>query len=194
VRAQVRVAAFVIHVVFVSSCGTAGDERGANISNTNSVDSPSAAISPSPAASDAPVPAVSPTPSLSPLPPDAKGVQAAIDVVEEYYEAINTRNYRKAYQLWSGKGEASMQTFEQFRNGYANTESVEADTSGEPGDLEGAAGSQYVKIPVRLKAKTTGGKVQNFWGEYTLRRSMVDGATAEQRMWRIYSAQFKELP
>ena len=52
----------------------------------------------------------------------------------------------------------------------------------------------HVKIPVRLRAKTKDGKEQKFWGEYTLRRSMVDGATAEQRKWRIYSAQLKELP
>lgn len=131
---------------------------------------------------------------MSPLPPDAKGVQAAIDVIHEYYDAINARDYRKAYELWTGKGQASRQTFEEFRDGYLNTESVEIDTSGEPGELEGAAGSQYVKIPLRLKARTRDGKLQSFWGEYTLRRSMVDGATPDQREWRIYSAEFKELP
>ena len=135
----------------------------------------------------------SPTPRLSPLPPDASGVQAAIDVVHEYYDAINARDYRKAYELWSGKGEASKQTFEQFRDGFANTASVEIDTSGEPGDLEGAAGSQYVTIPLLIKAKTKDGNEQNFWGQYVLRRSMVDGASPEQRMWRIYSAEFKEM-
>lgn len=131
---------------------------------------------------------VSPTPTLSPLPPDAKGVQAAIDIVHAYYDAINAREYRKAYELWSGKGEASKQTFEEFRDGFSDTASVEIDTSGEPGDLEGAAGSQYVTIPLRIKAKTKDGKEQNFGGEYVLRRSMVDGATAEQREWRLYSA------
>lgn len=135
--------------------------------------------------------AASSTPTLSPLPPDAEGVQAAIDIVHAYYDAINARNYRKAYELWAGKGEASKQTFEEFRDGFANTASVEIDTSGEPGNLEGAAGSQYVTIPLRITAKTKGGKEQNFGGEYVLRRSMVDGATAEQREWRLYSASIK---
>ena len=114
-------------------------------------------------------------------------------MVEEYYAAINDRDFRKAYELWSGKGQASRQTFDDFRDGYANTASVEIDTSGEPGNPEGAAGSQYIKIPLRIKARTRDGKEQRFWGEYTLRRSMVDGAGADQRAWRIYSAEFKEL-
>lgn len=151
--------------------------------------------SPSPIASATSTPekSPSPTPALRPLPPDPQGVQAAIDVVHEYYAAINARNYRKAYELWSGKGEASKQTFEDFRDGFANTAEVEIDTSGEPGTPEGAAGSQYIKIPLLIKARTKDGKTQNFWGEYTMRRSMVDGATADQRAWRIYSAEVREL-
>lgn len=183
----------VISAAFVAACGSV-DEQNVNVkTNRGANNSTPIRDSPSPSASPAPDSAASATPSLSPLPPDAKGVQAAIDVVHEYYEAINARDFRKAYELWSGRGEASKQTFEEFRDGFANTEKVEVDTSGEPGDLEGAAGSQYVKIPLRLKATTKDGRVQNFWGEYTLRRSMVDGATAEQREWRFYSAQFEQL-
>lgn len=179
----------------------AGCEAAPTSNNTNSpTSSPTTTPTAAPTASATPTStshpqniAASPTPTLSPLPPDAAGVQAAIDVVQEYYDAINARDYRKAYELWSGKGQASGQTFEQFRDGFANTASVEIDTSGEPGDLEGAAGSQYVNIPLRINAKTKDGKQQRFWGEYVLRRSMVDGATPEQRSWRLYSAQFKEL-
>lgn len=166
--------------------------NGPNIAVNNPYANNASVRTPSPTAT--PIPgntAVSPTPTLSPLPPDAKGVQAAIDIVHAYYDAINSRDYRKAYDLWSGRGEASKQTFEEFRDGFANTASVEVDTSGEPGDLEGAAGSQYVTIPLRIKAKTKDGSEQNFGGEYVLRRSMVDGATAEQREWRLYSASIK---
>ncbi len=161
--------------------------------NTNSASISTA--SPTPTVTPRPMNTIigEPAPHGSPLPPDAKGVQAAIDVVHEYYAAINAKDYRKAYELWSGKGEASKQTFESFSDGFTNTASVEIDTSGEPGIPEGAAGSQYVKIPLLIKARTKDGHVQNFWGEYTLRRSMVDGATADQRAWRLYSAQIKEL-
>lgn len=174
-----------------TGCGPSTNTNSAANSSNNvqNSDSPTASA---PVSSTPPIDP-SPLPSLRPLPPDPQGVQAAIDVVHEYYNAINARDYRKAYEIWSGKGEASGPTFEEFRDGYANTESVEIDISGEPGTPEGAAGSQYIKIPLRIKATTKHGKVQNFWGEYTLRRSMVDGATAEQRQWRFLSAEFKEL-
>ena len=183
----------VLFAVLFSACGSAVEQNVTVNMDAGASNSTPASHSPSPSVSPTSTD-TSPTPPLGPLPPDAKGVQAAIDVIQDYYQAVNARDYRKAYELWSGEGEASNQTFEEFRDGYANTESVEVDTSGEPGDLEGAAGSQYVKIPIRLRAKTKDGKEQKFWGEYTLRRSMVDGATAEQRKWRIYSAQLKELP
>jgi hypothetical protein len=123
------------------------------------------------------------------LPPDAGAERGAIDVVHRYYDEINTRNFRKAYELWAGHGEASGQSFEAFRDGFAETESVTIDTGGKPADLEGAAGSQYATVPIRIMARTKEGAEQNFEGEYVLRRSMVDGATAEQRSWRIYSAE-----
>jgi hypothetical protein len=58
--------------------------------------------------------------------------------------------------------------------------------------MEGAAGSRYITIPVTIRAKLKNGKEQNFAGEYVLRRSVVDGATAEQRAWRIYSANINQ--
>ena len=160
--------------------------------NANAIDSSSP--SPPVTTSDGhPIPKkpASPTPSLSPLPPDAKAVRDAIAVVHDYYDAINSRNYRAAYELWEGKGRASDQSFEEFSGGFANTESVKIDTGGEPGDFEGAAGSQYVQIPALIEARTKDGRVQKYWGQYVLRRSMVDGATADQRAWRIYSAEIR---
>lgn len=184
-----------IPFVFILAAALAGCQANTERTNANASDSEAADTPPaSSAAVTSPTQTpVSPTPTLEPLPPDAKGVQAAIDVVEEYYAAINARDFRKAYELWSGKGQASRQTFDEFRDGYENTASVEIDTSGEPGNPEGAAGSQYIKMPLRIKARTRDGKEQRYWGEYTLRRSMVDGADADQRAWRIYSAEFKEL-
>lgn len=185
----IRISGIVVAAVFIAACGTITNRNAATLNTNAAVANTSAVPTSSPAATGS----VSLTPSLSPLPPDPQGVQAAIHAVREYYSAVNDRDYRKAYELWSGKGEASGKTFNEFRDGYLDTDSVELDTSGEPGNPEGAAGSQYVKIPVRLKARMKDGKVQNFWGEYTLRRSMVDGATPEQRSWRIYSAEIKEL-
>lgn len=179
--------------IAVSACASkGGDSTVANNSIAATV-SPAPSPYTSPAENRGVTSTESPIPDLSPLPPDARGVQAAIDVVQAYYDAINSRDYRRAYEFWSGKGEASGQTFEAFRDGFSNTESVRIDTSGEPGDLEGAAGSQYVTIPIRIYAKTKDGIEQRFWGEYVLRRSMVDGATDDQKAWRLYRGQIKEL-
>lgn len=187
-----KTAVFVAGAVFAISAGC-GYKTAPNAAPNNSQTAgPTTQHSPSKTPTPDNIKTGEPTPVLNPLPPDARAVQDAINIVHLYYAAINAREFRKAYELWSGKGEASKQTFEQFRDGFGNTASVEIDTSGEPGDLEGAAGSQYVIIPLRIKAKTKDGEEQNFVGEYVLRRSMVDGATAEQRAWRIYSADIKK--
>ena len=57
-----------------------------------------------------------------------------------------------------------------------------------------AAGSRYVEIPVELTATTNDGRTQRFQGTVTLRRSVVVGATLEQRRWHIYTAKIPELP
>jgi len=134
----------------------------------------------------------SPAASQTPRHFEDADVEAAADIIRQYYAAIDARNYRRAYEFWSGKGDASKKTFDEFRNGFAQTRSVRVDI-GEPGDMEGAAGSRYVTFPVTVHAATKDGKEQNFKGEYVLRRSVVDGATAEQRAWRIYSAKINEI-
>ena len=63
---------------------------------------------------------------------------------------------------------------------------------GEPGRIEGAAGSRYIRIPVEVRATTADGAAQCFRGSYTLRRGVVPGATEEVRRWRIYSAELRE--
>jgi len=126
-------------------------------------------------------------------PGDTASPAAAAAVLRAYYDALAARDYRRAYALWSDNGRASNQTFEAFQAGYSQTRTVEADI-GTPGTIEAAAGSRYIEVPVTVRATTTQGQPQCFRGTYTLRRSEVDGATAEQRRWRIYSADLKELP
>lgn len=118
---------------------------------------------------------------------------AAAGVVRAYYNAIASRDYARAYALWANNGQASGQSFDAFRAGFAQTASVEARV-GTPGRIEGAAGSRYIEIPVTIHAVTTAGADQCFDGTYTLRRSEVDGATAEQRSWRMNSASIRARP
>jgi hypothetical protein len=109
------------------------------------------------------------------------------DVVRRYYGAIQARDYDAAYALWGQLGKASGKTRTGFAAGFSDTREVRA-TTGDSVRIEGAAGSQYATVPVKVDAVLQDGRRQHFEGAYTLRRSMVDGATAEQRRWRIYSA------
>lgn len=124
---------------------------------------------------------------------NAGNPEAAIAVVREYYAAIAARDYARAYALWADEGRASGQSFDEFRNGFAQTAAVTVDV-GTAGRIEGAAGSRYITIPATVRATTTQGAAQCFRGAYTLRRSEVPGATAERQQWRIHSADMNAQP
>jgi hypothetical protein len=109
------------------------------------------------------------------------------DVVRRYYAAIGARQYRDAYRLWAQSGKASGKSEADFAAGFAQTVTVSA-ALGDSARIEGAAGSEYAMIPLVVDAVLRDGIHQHFVGTYALRRSMVDGATPEQRRWRIYSA------
>jgi hypothetical protein len=113
-------------------------------------------------------------------------------VVRAYYDAIDRGDYARAYRLWGNDGAASRQTFEEFRGGFAETASVEVET-GRPGRIEGAAGSRYIEIPVSIAAVKRDGTKQRFEGTYVLRRTVVDGATEEQRTWHLDSARINAV-
>jgi hypothetical protein len=115
------------------------------------------------------------------------GVQDAVAVIRDYYAAIEQHDYAHAWNLWSDGGRSSGQTAQQFADGFANTAHVVVQT-GAPGRLDAAAGSRYIEVPVTIEAAQRDGSVRRYAGSYTLRRAVVDGATAEQRAWRIASA------
>lgn len=133
-------------------------------------------------------------------PPDATAVPAqaeptpadAVAVVDAYYSAIAANQYPRAYALWSGGGQASGQSAQQFAGGFADTASVSVDI-GTPGRIDAAAGSRYIEIPVSVTATRRDGSVHHYAGAYTLRRAVVDGASADQRAWRIASADLREV-
>lgn len=109
------------------------------------------------------------------------------DVVRAYYEAIAAGDHAAAHAMWGDEGRASGLTLEEFRAGFARTDTVFVEP-GPPGRVEGAAGSRYVELPVTVQARTIDGRRQCFRGRYVLRRSVVDGATPAQRRWHLYAA------
>lgn len=120
--------------------------------------------------------------------PPASDADAAASVIRDYYAAIDAGRFREAYALWRDDGAASGQSYEEFAAGFTETADVTVDI-GAPGRIEGAAGSRYVMLPVMVEAVTSAGDTQHFAGTYTLQRSVADGASAEQRAWRIRSAE-----
>lgn len=119
--------------------------------------------------------------------------QEAVQVIRDYYSATARRDYKQAYLTWNGDGAASQQSFKQFKQGFANTKSTTVKV-GEPGEIEGAAGSSYIEIPVTVTATTKNGTRQQFRGSYVLRRvNDVPGSTPKQRRWHLYRAKITQV-
>jgi len=119
----------------------------------------------------------------SATPPGEASASVAVQVVGDYYAAVSRHDYRRAYAIWHGK-----QSYRRFRNGYSRTVQARV-TPIPPFHTEGAAGSVYADIPVKVDALLTSGGRQHFVGSYTLRRiNGVPGSTAAQRRWHIVSA------
>ena len=115
----------------------------------------------------------------------------AVQLIRNYYRWINEKKYPGAFNIWE-KGEdgnaANGQSFETFESGFSDTASVSV-AIGAPGEIEGAAGSNYIEIPVVISATSTDGSQQKFAGTYTMRSSNV----AEDRSWYINSAKVKKV-
>jgi hypothetical protein len=124
--------------------------------------------------------------------PEEPTPQDAVAVLRDYYGAIAAHEYTRAYTLWSDGGHTSGQTPQQFADGFVDTVKIDAQV-GAPGRIDAAAGSRYVEIPVTLDATRRDGSVHRYGGSYVLRRAVVDGASAEQRAWRIASASLHEV-
>jgi len=130
--------------------------------------------------------AADPTP---PTPPEATSAEAAVQVVRDYYAAVSRRDYRTAFAIWHGR-----QDYRHFRRGYAQTVRVSV-TPLPPFQAEGAAGSVYAEIRVRVDARLRSGARQRFGGSYTLRRANdVPGSTPAQRRWHVVDAHLRRVP
>lgn len=132
-----------------------------------------------------------------PLPPESAPIgeptpQDAVAVVRDYHAAINARSFGRAYALWSGNGSASGQSPQQFADGFAGTTGLSVELQA-PGRIDAAADARYIEVPVAVAATQHDGSVRRYVGAYTLRHPVVQGATPEQRSWRITSADLREV-
>ena len=85
-------------------------------------------------------------------------------VISSYYNAINRAEYARAYSYF---GQADAPNYDRWETGYSDTFQVEV-SFGQSAQ-EGAAGSTYWTLPVRLDVTATEGQHSYFAGCYTLR-------------------------
>lgn len=115
----------------------------------------------------------------------------AVQLIRNYYRWINQKKYQGAFNIWE-KGEdgnaVNGQSFEKFAGGFSDTASVSVEI-GAPGEIEGAAGSNYIQIPVVISATSTDGSQQKFAGTYTMRSSNM----ADDKSWYINSARVRKV-
>ena len=121
-----------------------------------------------------------PEPSGGPRdePNDPVGTLAA------YYDAINARDYRRAFTYW----DSPTTSLERFSGGFVETDRVRLLV--EPNvRIDGAAGSAYANVSTIVVATTRGGNERLFAGCYVMRRSNV-----QDRGWKIYRAEVSQVP
>lgn len=117
--------------------------------------------------------------------------QDAVQLSRNYFRWINQKKYQGAFNIWEKHEDgnaANGQSFAKFKNGFGDTASVRVEI-GEPGEIEGAAGSNYIEIPVVISAMTKSGQAQKFAGTYTMRSSNM----ADDKSWYFYSARVKKV-
>ncbi|HEY1069222.1 MAG TPA: hypothetical protein VGE33_01635 [Thermomonas sp.] len=137
-----------------------------------------------------PNPGKGPTPGPDPLATGAAqattvataepGADAAVSVLRDYFSAINTRDFARAYALWR----QNPQTPAQFADGFAGTTGVSVEI-GTPGSIDAGAGQRFIDIPVTLDATQADGRVERYAGRVVLHRSSVEGGDPG---WRIERA------
>ncbi len=131
---------------------------------------------------------------LSEGPIEFNSGQGAGQVLQSFGALLEQKKFAEARLLWGDNGRASGLTEREFVESYAKYAEVHAEV-GRPGEPEGAAGSVYVEVPVRLYGKLKSGAPFNLVGTMTLKRvNDVPGSSAEQRRWHIASSNLKPRP
>jgi hypothetical protein len=118
----------------------------------------------------------------------------AATVVETYYALIEDGKYRRAWSLWGEKGAASGMSAHAFATSFAKYSEYHASV-GAPGREDAGAGQRYVTVPVQVYARLKTGAPVYWRGQAVLHRTAdIDGASAEDKKWRIRSIDLKRAP
>ena len=117
--------------------------------------------------------------------------QGAAQVLQRYYALVESGRATEAWRLWSqgspgrvGDAATFARQFDRYADYHAQI--------GAPGELDGAAGSVFVDVPVVIYGRLKSGAEVHQSGSATLRRvNDVPGSTPEQRSWRIQQIELK---
>lgn len=119
------------------------------------------------------------------------------NVLKSYYNAINRKEYDRAYSYFEGAPNPAPSLappFNQFVAGYADTLSVTLEININSIQVGAAAGSIYATIPVVLTASHKDGTRREFAGNYVVRRTNTGiSPDPNATLWRIYSADLAEM-
>ena len=130
--------------------------------------------------------------SEAPFTPDSP--QGAANVVQTYYALIGEGKYADAWKLWGDGGKASGESADAFAASFAKYSEYRANI-GAPGREDAGAGQRYVTVPVQPYARLKDGTAAYWIGSVVLHRTGdIDGATAEDKSWRIKSIDLKPAP
>ena len=131
---------------------------------------------------------------ISEAPFAADSPQGAANVVQTYYALIGEGKYAEAWKLWGDQGKASGQSADAFAASFAKYSEYHANI-GAPGREDAGAGQRYVTVPVQAYARLKNGGAAYWIGSVVLHRTAdIDGATTEDKAWRIKSIDLKTAP
>ncbi len=129
-------------------------------------------------------------PASSPIYEDRTG---AIQTLLSYSNAINRKDYQRAYGYWERPGTGPTTTppdYATFVRGYADTASVDV-TAGTP-VYDAGAGNFWATVPVVIRATTTGGGSQVFAGCYVLHHTNPGAdPRPDAALWKLNRARIQ---
>lgn len=127
------------------------------------------------------------TPLQEPKGPiDPKSTEAAGRVVQHYGALIEQKRWDEAEKLWRDPNTATQVTARLKAYSEAHLQ------IGKPTDMEGAAGSIYITVPIVLYGRRADGGEFHRTGQVVLRRvNDVPGSTEAQRRWHIERVDWK---
>ena len=120
--------------------------------------------------------------AAAPLPP--VDVADPTTLLRSYFDAINRREFARAYSYWNHLGQSSQQSFAQFEQGFATTKQVKVDL-GTPQENAGA-GNVWADVPVTIVATQDDGSTRVDTATYTAHRANIP--PFDQLGWRIEGA------